>query len=216
MIVWLASFPRSGNGFFRVVSRTLFSQEIHSIYPEKNKPVNAAELQRMQRDDRIYLVKTHELPIDTSPAIYLVRDGRDSLVSLAWFHLTSQNEPHRNIAPGKFKKKLQKEINSKAFGGWSGNCLSWTQRDYQTVVVRFEDLTSRPENVVGKALEDINVYSQRTERSEPPTFEQLQHQNLFLYRKGQSGDWRNQMSEELHELFWQKHGEAMRALDYEE
>lgn len=214
MIVWLASFPRSGNSFFRVASKSLFDQKIYSIYPEKNAPVSAGELEDMRQDSSVYLVKTHEMPIDSSPAIYLVRDGRDSLVSLAWFHLTSRTDPDRKVSTRKFNKTLKKEILSKRFGGWSDNCRAWTQRPEQTVIIRFEDLISKPQELVPNALEAIGLGQNRNERLEPPTFEELHQQNPFLFRKGKIGGWRNQMSEDLHTLFWKKQGEAMRLLGY--
>ena len=35
--------------------------------------------------NKVYFVKTHELPSDDSPAILLVRDGRDAMVSFAHY-----------------------------------------------------------------------------------------------------------------------------------
>jgi hypothetical protein len=214
VIIWLASFPRSGNGFFRVISRTLFDREIYSIYPEKRMGVNKKKLKQMKQESTVYLVKTHELPPDSSPAIYLVRDGRDSLVSLAWFHLTSRTNPNRDISEQKFTRKLKREIRSKKFGGWSNNCQAWIQRPYQTTVVRFEDLTSQPEEVVANALTAVGLVPQRSERNKPPSFEELHQLNPFLYRKGKVGGWNEHMPEDLHSLFWEKHGEAMQLVGY--
>ena len=115
MVIWLASFPRSGNSYFRVVSKTLFDQEIYSVYPENNKQVSAGELEAMMQENKVYLVKTHELPPDSSPAIYLVRDGRDALVSLAWFQLASSVKPNRKISKRKYTKASQGNINVYSF-----------------------------------------------------------------------------------------------------
>jgi hypothetical protein len=216
MIVWLASFPRSGNSFFRLISKNLFGQNIYSIYPEKKLPVNETELLKMTQDSRIHLVKTHELPSDSNPAIYLVRDGRDALVSLAWFYLESQASAGRDISQRQFNRKLKKEILSRTFGGWSKNCLSWIQRPGQTAVIRFEDLTSDPVAEVAKAFGAVGLASEKREFLNPPTFDELHLQNPVLFRKGKVGGWKEHMPEKLHRLFWKKHGEAMRLLGYGE
>jgi hypothetical protein len=216
VIVWLASFPRSGNSFFRVVSKTVFGQNVHSIYPEKRMPVSPKELKDMSQDSKVHLVKTHELPSDSNPAIYLVRDGRDSLVSLAWFHLSSYSNPDREISKVQFNRKLRKEILSSTFGGWSNNCLSWIQRPDPTAVIHFENLTSQPETELANAFGKIGLPAEKRKSLKPPTFEELHNQNPILYRKGKMGGWKEHMPENLHRLFWKKHGEAMRLLGYEE
>ncbi len=35
MIVWLASYPRSGNTFFRVILNSIFDIKTYSIYDDK-------------------------------------------------------------------------------------------------------------------------------------------------------------------------------------
>ncbi len=96
MIVWLASFPRSGNTFLRIVLHRLYGLPTYSIYDDDDpvaqrvgvglvgysrKPPSREE---MVESSRIYFTKTHKRPKnDAFPAIYLVRDGRDALVSLA-------------------------------------------------------------------------------------------------------------------------------------
>lgn len=214
MIIWLASFPRSGNSFFRVVSRNLFDREVYSIYPEKNKPLNPDELEYVKQDSEVFLVKTHELPSDSFPAIYLVRDGRDSLVSLSWFNLASRTSPNPEVSDKEFQKRLKNTILSEAFGGWSNNCQAWAGRSGQTTVVRFEDLIAQPEKIVAEAFAAIDLEFLRNEKRKLPSFEQLHSHNPFLYRKGKVGGWQDQMSEDLHGLFWKKHGKAMHAFGY--
>ena len=85
MIYWLASFPRSGNSFFRRVCRYNFKFIVYSKYTEKKAPVDQETLIKMAKSPEPYVVKTHDLPMDDAPAIYLVRDGRDALISYAWW-----------------------------------------------------------------------------------------------------------------------------------
>src|SRR6187401_788141 len=96
MIVWIASYPRSGNTFLRAVLHALYRVPTYSIYddddpvaqrvgPElvgyRRKPNDRA---LMADSSEVYLVKTHKRrKIDGYRAIYLVRDGRDAVVSHA-------------------------------------------------------------------------------------------------------------------------------------
>ena len=215
MLRWLASFPRSGNSFFRVVSKNLFDHEIYSIYPEKRAPVEAiGGLDHIRQSQEIYLLKTHEAIPDQNPAVYLVRDGRDVLVSYAMYTLTSRENPDRAITPGEFQNQLKSVILSDQFGGWSGNVMSWIGRPVTTHLVRFEDLISRPEEVVADSLRTMDMRVIKKRAAKLMTFETLHDRDPHLFRKGKIGDWKDKMTDELHELFWKKHGHAMLAIGY--
>jgi len=117
MIVWLASFPRSGNTFFRIVSHHVFNISTYSGFQSGNSDLDRAgigditghkqlppELEKglkandesmwrpYHEADEIYLIKTHarrnELFSTNLPTVLLVRDGRDAYVSLAWYWIT--------------------------------------------------------------------------------------------------------------------------------
>ena len=81
-MIWLASFPRSGNTFFRIILYEVYGIESSAFHRDPNRKLNL-------HYDRYPVVKTHLLPNqlipDDSniPAVYLVRDGRDALVSMA-------------------------------------------------------------------------------------------------------------------------------------
>ena len=214
MIIWLASFPRSGNSFFRVVSRTVFGREIYSVYAEKYAPADSKTLQEMDLDNELHLIKTHEMPSDANPAIYLVRDGRDALVSLAWYNLRDYVEPDQIISEKVFQEELKKQILSSMYGGWSNNFLAWTQRREQTVVVHFDHLITQPEQTVANAFKMVGIDLKREGKGNLPSFEDLHARNPSLYRKGKVGDWQTYMSDELHDLFWDEHGDAMKMLGF--
>jgi hypothetical protein len=214
MIVWLASFPRSGNSFFRVVCRRLYGLENYSIYPEKHSPVDAATLSRMAEASERYLIKTHEMASDSNPAICLVRDGRDALVSLAWYKLSGSAASNTEISEKDFQKALRNEILSTEFGGWSSNMLSWIRRPEQKVIIRFEDLVKEPEKITSLALGATGFNVNKKRGGDVPSFDELHERNPHLYRKGQVGGWKAQMPPDLEVLFWKKHSEAMDALGY--
>ena len=215
MIIWLASFPRSGNSFFREVSRNYFGREVYSIYQEKKASVDSTELQRMALDTEAYVVKTHEMPVDSNHSMYLVRDGRDALVSLTWYNLTSHLEPGRKVSDDEYAEALKAEILSDRYGGWSGNILAWTARQEKTVIVKFEELIANPEQVVADAFEMVGLPRHlRNGVPKVPSFDELHSRNPHLYRKGKVGGWQTQFPDDLHDLFWEKHGNAMETLGY--
>lgn len=96
MIVWLASYPRSGNTFTRIVLHRLYGAPTYSVYND-NDPVaqrigpdlvgyrpKPAERAVMGESAEVFFMKTHKRRKDDGyPAIYLVRDGRDAVVSKA-------------------------------------------------------------------------------------------------------------------------------------
>src|SRR2546430_3654396 len=87
---------------------------------------------------QIYFMKTHEMPKEDFPAIYLVRDGRDVMISYAhyvldWIHfIPIENQPYC------FEDTLRNVIVNPNWGGWNAHTLAWTQRSTPTAVIRYE------------------------------------------------------------------------------
>jgi hypothetical protein len=161
------------------------------------------------------------------PAVYLVRDGRDAVVSMA-HQLTCIDNPGSD-----FTKNLLSIIspeNGLHFGGWSKNVERWLGR--ADIIIRFEDLIIDPIGEVEKLrqLPDLDLPQPQLNRM--PTFEnqkngstkyplknlmtkkdRLKHNQLF-FRKGKTGGWKDDMNNEMHEIFWDLHGKTMERLGY--
>jgi glycosyltransferase involved in cell wall biosynthesis len=225
-MIWLASFPRSGNTFFRNVMYELYGIESYDYYPVRGVKIRKDYTQ-------FPIVKTHLLPWQVEPAdssvpsIYLVRDGRDALVSMA-------HQRKDIIAPGSdFRENLRMAIvaeNGGYFGGWSENCRQWMKRSQ--MIIRYEDLISDTREMVERVRKLMNLPP--PDYSKIPTFEQLKFgrpqygngtEELLgdlrvddyaqkFYRKGKAGGWKEDMDDELHDLFWSYHGEMMEHLGY--
>ncbi len=215
MLVWLASYPRSGNSYFRVTSGQLFGVKTFSVYPGDGAHLSKQKIRDTAMTKNSILVKTHELPRDQYRAIYLVRDGRDSVISYAHWTLSQETEKE-SIDPKspQFQNRLRNIITtSDYFGGWSRHVLAWHERPNRHIV-RFEDLVADPVEVVGKALEFANLPCQADPKIRPVEFKSLQAKNPVLYRKGIFGNWKTDMSPDMQELFWRKCGAAMKLLGY--
>jgi hypothetical protein len=229
MIVWLASYPRSGNTFLRLALRRLYGLPTLSVYDESSSSPDAdaiAELTGGRADSRTldelaadaapHFVKTHELPHDECPAMYVVRDGRDALVSYARFQLTYVRPGTDANDASAFDEVLRDVVTEDtSFGGWSANVLAWTRRAAPTAVIPFEQLVAEPETRVVSALASLGLPLVPLEAGAVPGFAELQRRIPGFFRAGRSGAWREVMSDDLHERFWLRHGDAMRALGYE-
>lgn len=214
MKCWLASFPRSGNTFFRNILFYVYGVESSSWHKELNKSVNSDY-------DKYDFVKTHLRPFEilpndpTIPAIYLVRDGRDSLLSMAH---------HRSdiVQPGSdFNMNLYEAIvadGGSHFGGWSINVTEWLER--ATLVIRYEDLAQDPKRVFKRVECLIDLPEPNWDNL--PTFKEMKfgdpkyggRKSQKFFRKGKSGSWREEMTTDQLDLFWHFHKDTMERLGY--
>lgn len=225
-MIWIASFPRSGNTFFRNILFEVYGLESATFHldPGYHQDENYKDFP---------FVKTHLLPGQLNPsdpaipAVYILRDGRDALCSMAH---------HRKdiIAPGSdFYQNLQAAIIAEKdtfFGGWSQNVKEWIKR--ADLIIRYEDLLTDP-IACAERLRMI-THLPDADKSKVPSFEQLKFgipqygsgkdRNLSEadmrdlaeknFRKGKSGSWKEEMPDDLHDLFWSMHGDTMLHMGY--
>ena len=221
-MLWLASFPRSGNTFFRNV--------LHDVYGVESSTYHLDPNRRVDKNYAVFkVVKTHllpgQLPVETSdwPAVYLVRDGRDSLVSIAH---------HRKdiVAPGTdfYNNLIEATLaqNGSFFGGWSENVRQWAER--ASIVIRFEDLIADPIREVEKLRQLIDLPP--ADPTKLPTFQSLREgepaygggkganfnpaTNRKHFRKGKVGSWKEEVTPELGRLLEAVHGPMLRQYGY--
>lgn len=156
MIIWLASFPRSGNTFMRVLLNACFGLRSYSQYNDVDDIGGQEELSKVvghemytgtwsdfyanatKANERL-LVKTHGAPIDAAKTIYLVRDPRSVVVS---FHNYLQNYSSLELA------RTDTILGATAFGSWGSHIMSWRpdKRD-DTLIVEFERLIKNPAEI---------------------------------------------------------------------
>ena len=124
-MIWLASFPRSGNTYARNILKEVYS--IDSSYDDEPGWEGQS------------LVKTHFLPQDIrtlkpeDKVIYLLRDGRDCTVSLG-HHMKNIAKTGDNFHHNMVESIIAAE--GSYFGGWSNHVFHWLQR--ADVVIRYE------------------------------------------------------------------------------
>ena len=142
--IWLASWPRSGNTLLRVILHHCFGLRTTSVYKNDLEGNNYLEQATghfeisapPENVSEPWLVKTHELPPDNAPAIYIVRDGRAATASYCEFK-RNQPKSFQNIPLWQAIAGYRPRIT------WSGHVQAWYpwQRPH-TLLVRYEDMTA--------------------------------------------------------------------------
>jgi hypothetical protein len=233
VIVWLSSFPRSGNTFFRVALHRLYQVPTYVVYdvdgvaeqigPDlmdaRDRP---APLDQMRDSSEVYFVKTHRQRNDPviaeqDRAICLVRDGRDCVVS--WARLGTAHLTGRSDYAERFAHEARSIITRRSGGtaGWGMNVRSWQESTAPNPVwVRFEDLIADPAHTVQTAVAAV-APDWRPANATIPSFKDLQAHDPAFFRAGRTGTYQSELPTDLHDLFWEQpeNAEAMRRLGYQ-
>lgn len=138
-LVWLASYPRSGNTLLRTILWHCFGLRSASLYPLDlggNRVLeehvghieHGPQAKDRLRENGIALIKTHEHPQDANPAIYVIRDGRAAAVSL--WRFGGKTIPLEAVIAGRHR-----------FGTWADHVHAWRpEHRPNTLLLRYEDL----------------------------------------------------------------------------
>ena len=143
-------------------------------------------------------------------ALYLVRDGRDSLVSQTHQVTNRDLKKFRGLSYDARMARLI-AVGIRAHGTWSDNVRTWRNRSAPTAILRFEELIVDPVSTIARGREELSVPLPEV-TGEVPSFEELHRVSDHLYRRGTVGSWRDEMPPRLHGRFWRLHGEEMVAL----
>jgi Sulfotransferase domain len=227
VLVWVVSYPRSGNTFLRILLHRRYGLRTAVIYDvdgvaERLGPElvgfaeRPASLESMRASDQLHFVKTHRQRDDDvdegDRAICLVRDGRDALVS--WARQRCE-EPGRD-----FHTELQRMIDRdkpRGTGSWGSSVLSWLRPVAPNrVVLRYEDLVGDPSGALQRVLSELGLPSRAAAGVAVPSFAELHDIDPEFFRRGRTGTHRDELPEDLHRMFWSRpdNAAAMALLGY--
>ena len=179
-IIWIASYPKSGNTWVRnLVANVIFGEIANSaalmeLIPDIHVAINASHLRR----EGATFIKTHwmyhpKLPLreDTAAAIYVVRHPLDVIVSNLNYYLLRHGEAYFGAPEAEQARIRQAYVDSfiehggeeawlaHGFGGWAEHVASWLHKDvpFPRLTVRYEDLEADPADFVAKLCKACNV-----------------------------------------------------------
>jgi hypothetical protein len=225
VIVWLASYPRSGNTLLRTILRQAFGMPSYSIYDDTydigaNPQVAALvgheplgmPLDRLLEERSAApgpcLLKTHDAPHparDTDLAIYVVRDGRAAAVSYLHYLHNVMRRPRVTLEEVILGEHVR-------FGHWSDHIRMWEpDRRPRTLLVRYEDLIGTPPAAI-RSIRDFTGFEPVAEwRTD---FETMRRLDPRFFRAGSNERNIAHMAGDAEDLFWQVHGDTMTAMGY--
>lgn len=232
-VVYLASWPRSGNTLLRAILWQCFGLESCSTNSEESMykrnpdwhkltgaipfPNRMKELDMIIRQQGVCLFKTHERPEtlgdtsedraidDKTRTIYLVRDGREACVSY-WHY-------YREILEDQ-TMTLERIIRGDClFGSWSEHVRAWKPRTrLNTLVLRYESIRWQPPTVIW-ILESF-MRSCITSLVGTSNWQDFQQSDPQFFRSGTNDTWKTEMTGDDLALFDELHGDTMREYGY--
>lgn len=212
-IIWLASWPRSGNTFVRVILWHCFGIRSGSLFDE-TATINAPDIRDQtgcSTDENdlntrgIVFVKTHRADSDKLRAIYIIRDGREACVS-SWRFLREVRD-----CPDCPMEEAIRGYDT-AFGSWSEHAENWSPDTRPgTLLVRYEDMHANPRDVVTRIAEFIGV---EPIKPNPPPFGHFHKLLPKFFRSGKTDTWREELTGDDLALFYELHGKAMERFGY--
>ena len=196
MIIWLASYPKSGNTWLRAILSSYFyskdgkfdfdllnkidsfpSNRFFKNYPDKfEKPEDTTkywlkEQEKINKSKNITFFKTHNALCkingnrftnseNTLGAIYIVRDPRNIITSLAHHYQISKKDALDFMMDE--KRGIVSKVDNRYIGfqplfSWILNQKSWVEnRNFPVLTIRYEDLQQETFNTIKKVLDFIN------------------------------------------------------------
>ena len=223
MIIWLASYPRSGNTLLRTICKHCFN-----IYSYADEPINRESefrsnpelighqeykgnwqdfYQQASQSEKFFLIKTHLPPIDNQPFIYIVRDGRSAIKSYKKFFKNYNN---------KQVSLVRLILGGDAYSSWSEHYYQWNNRKSDnSLLLKFEDLIDITEETLSRIASFINYQGTINKWQNPLDQLKTMEPNFFSADEPAAADdvtWTSS-----HEyLFVKIHGELMTHLNYYE
>ncbi len=171
-IVWIASYPRSGNTWVRFLLANLLygpvpsSAALNTVIPDIHRSLAGGQLYGRPK----LLIKTHwrfdpALPLreDTIGVIYVLRHPIDVLISNLDYNIV--RSPQFATATPEMRQQASRrwiddyiaqggrEVwRQQGFGTWAENVASWADASlpYPRLVLRYEDIVDAPEAALAR------------------------------------------------------------------
>ena len=192
--------------------------------------MSARNARRIARLESPRLLKSHGRYMGAVPrAVYLVRDGRDVLVSMYHKRITRPGHAEKIDFADFCRRYFRGDLGER----WDDSVMSWLERGRAEMgealkVVRFEDLKrdlaghvkdiagflaiDADEERIAGALDKASL--ERLRESERSRVGDLAP-DRSVYRGGKVGQWRDMLTGEMYERFMSLSGAALAAAGYQ-
>jgi hypothetical protein len=228
---YIAAYPRSGSTWLRTMLCTLLDPEKGfepAVFNERIPGVDFRNLRKVWalQDPRLMFSHSMFRP-SLGKTVYVVRDGRDSLVSL--YHMYTNRERREMPFPAWFDHYCRRGFGPR----WDNHVESWLIRGQQRLgdkllVVRFEDLKQEPVAGLQKIAEFLGLRTDlesiswavdmaRTEKArerERAELGRIDDPNASFYRGGKTGQWKEYMDDAIYSRFMKLSARAMQLAGY--
>lgn len=165
-------------------------------------------------DAKIHAQKAHAPRRNgKTPALIIVRDPRDVVVSLVHF-----NRDIMEVRNAPLKASFRSHAQNKS---WSNFHLYWLhQRPVGNVeFIKYEDCLQHikdgtmPEFLQG-ALDSLGIQAEIQTEDPIPSFKDYQKVRPKFYRRGVAGGWKAELPSDIAELCWKVHGPVAKTFGY--
>lgn len=228
---YVNSFPRSGNTWVRSMLDIILKPNLIDVNPIFYNLFNIvcfSKIPKISTYDNISkmtMIKSHgkyKTTIENIPIIYLVRDGRDAIISYYHFNVdhrgyteTFDKYFHRHVVTDKMNSYRERKLR-KFMGDWSENALSHLNKK-NVLIVSYEELRREPVPYFEKMLEFIgaDVDLKRIENALNLGQQKLIEKNTRHNRlRGASGNWIEKLTIEQQNQFVNRHRRALEEFGY--
>lgn len=184
-IVWLASYPRSGNTWVRfliynlVHGKPIFSRQVQEFIPSFHKGIEAAHFAADYTIVKSHLRYTENMPLNpcSARAIYVYRNPLDVMASNIGYAMRWVSDA---LAPTERRRQLlglaEEFVAHRGFlgwremgmGSWDENVESWTGAalPFAVLTIRYEDARSEPAKFVEQLCNFLGLARTAYERAE--------------------------------------------------
>jgi hypothetical protein len=150
---YLVSYPRSGSTLVREYFSILQGRPQLSVYD--GDVVSSTNVALTQSLDHVEIIKSHQMPVDGDPMIYLVRDGRNATLSFLYMSFLFGGHQFSSLAEA---YDGIRHLDG-AEGCWADHVAQALQQGErrQTLFVRYEDLMCSPEAMLARMARFMNA-----------------------------------------------------------
>jgi estrone sulfotransferase len=230
---YIVAFPRSGSTWLRTILGGLIEPENGFEPAVFNVLIPSVGLGRMKlvwalQDPRIIMSHTTFRP-RLRRVVYMVRDGRDAVVS--FYHLGTTRQGRKMPFPEWFEGYCNRQYGPR----WDENVTGWLTKGRQhlgdnLLLVKFEDLKKAPMPFIEKIAKYLGIPADEQSMSraiemagldkarEREKLEKgkISDPNASFYRGGKTGQWQEYLSGPLYQRFMELSGSALKLAGYSE